>query len=75
MEVTMSKFELSTYWSDDQSRTAVIFKEDDGYRVSLRENGTEIFLSDVTEHSQQYAEDLADNWVMRVGSFKESYSE
>ena len=66
--------EISEYYYDDESgRVAVIVKEETGYlrnkgfHVDIKDKDNEVLFSvDVSEHSLRYAEDCAENWVMRI---------
>ena len=60
------------FYSDDGSREAIVFKtsDEDGWVVDLWENGevveTRKMETDGTLHSERYAEDCGENWVLRV---------
>lgn len=58
---------ISEYYDDN--RKAIVYKEDRGYVVHLFENDELKRIADVCNHSLQYAEDCAENWVMKVGDF------
>lgn len=58
---------ISEYFEDN--RVAIVFKEQKGYVVHLFEDGDLKKIADVSTHSLQYAEDCAENWVMKVGDF------
>lgn len=64
----MNKVELTEYHSDDKSLKAVILKDPSGYGyyVDLYRNGDIIKTCDIVNHSLQYAEDLALNYVEGV---------
>jgi hypothetical protein len=55
---------ISEYMNDD--RTAVIRKESEGYEVDLYKNKILIETRKVHNHSNAYAEDVADNYVLGV---------
>lgn len=58
--------ELSRYFSADGRREAVVVKTEKGFMVELYEKKKYIRTVDVTTHSQQYAEDTAENWTLGV---------
>ena len=58
---------ISEYYDDN--RKAIVYKEDKGYVVHLFEDSNLKKIVDVSVHSLQYAEDCAENWVMKVGDF------
>jgi hypothetical protein len=64
----VNKIALTEYYSDDKSLKAVIQKDNSGYGyyVDLYLNGDIIKTCDVVNHSLQYAEDLALNYVEGV---------
>lgn len=59
--------EVSRYQISD--REAVILKDKQGYCLRLFEGQQLIKDVDVRLHTLQYAEDCAENWVHRYGSF------
>lgn len=62
---------ISQFWSDDKTREAVICNED-GFVVMLYENKRLLTTRNVRGHSLQYAENLAENFVMKWGEWSES---
>lgn len=58
--------ELSRYFSADGRRESVVVKTEKGFMVELYERKKYIRTVDVTSHSEQYAEDTAENWTMGV---------
>ena len=53
------------YGQDDyQDRKSMVFKEQDGYLILMLEDKT-IFM-DTVAHSEVYAENCAENWVLGV---------
>jgi len=58
--------ELSRYFSADGRREGVVVKSEKGFMVELYENKKYIKTVDVTNHSEQYAEDTAENWTLGV---------
>lgn len=62
----MANVKLHEFWSDDKNRKASVHKNDQGFYVKLSEGG---FLREVRRlysHSEQYAEDCAENFVLGV---------
>ena len=58
--------ELSRYMSADGKREAIVVKTEKGFMVELYEKKKYIKTVDVTTHSEQYAEDTAENWTLGV---------
>jgi len=58
--------ELSRYMSADGKREAIVVKTEKGFMVELYERKKYIKTVDVTTHSEQYAEDTAENWTLGV---------
>jgi hypothetical protein len=60
--------ELSTYWGDDQykNRMANVMKNELGFYVDLYENKKLIETRTLYEHSEIYAENAAENFVMGI---------
>jgi len=56
---------ITSMWGsgDNVGRSANVFKDEDGYFVECSINGAPVKQIDVKEHSINYAEDAADNWV------------
>lgn len=54
---------------DNKSKTAVVWKDKNGYWVDLYYDVHPCKLINVNEHSLRYAEDAAENWVMGYGDF------
>ena len=67
-----TKIEYHQYISDDYTRKGVVFryKNDQAWYVDLLENGVSIeirkMITDGYLHSEQYAEDCAENWVLKI---------
>ena len=62
----MANVKLHEFWSDDKNRKASVHKNDQGFYVKLSEGG---FLREVRRlysHSEQYAEDCAENFVLGI---------
>lgn len=57
---------ISQHWSDNGKRTATVVKSHKGYSVEFYEKSRLIRTTDMFEHSQQYAEDAAENWCLGV---------
>lgn len=58
--------ELSRYFSADGRRESVVVRTEKGFMVELYERKKYIRTVDVTTHSEQYAEDTAENWTLGV---------
>tara|TARA_Y100000361_G_C11157316_1_gene344963 strand:+ start:1767 stop:2024 length:258 start_codon:yes stop_codon:yes gene_type:complete len=48
------------------NRDAVVLRDNQGFWVCLILNGLMVEKRDLTSHSEQYAEDCAENWVLGV---------
>lgn len=57
---------VSRFYSDDQKRHADIIVSNNGHEVDMFEDDIKVRSQPCWEHSRQYAEDCAENWVMRV---------
>ena len=64
----MTKIELSTFWGDDEygNRKAIVCKDDKGFLVEFYEDDKLIEPRYLYEHSEIYAENAAENWVIGV---------
>ena len=51
---------------DYQDRKAMVFKETNGFSVLMLEDKTIYEDRKITEHSEVYAENCAENWVLGV---------
>ncbi len=62
------RIELSTYWGDDEFsyRKAYVMKNSHGYYVDMWEHEQLIESRSLYEHSERYAEDCAENYVMGI---------
>jgi len=58
--------ELSRFMSADGRREGVVVKSEKGFMVELYENKKYLRTVDVTAHSEQYADDTAENWALGV---------
>lgn len=63
---SMSSILLSEFMSDDFIRTAEIISTERGFLVNLLENNKLVRTVDVTDHSESYAEDVAENWTTGI---------
>lgn len=54
---------LSEYFGRDNGRTAVIYHNTHGYEVEFLEHGERKDFRLLYEHSRDYVEDAAENWV------------
>ena len=63
---------LSKYFSEDADtngdfvRTAEVRKNINGYYVDYYENGHKVSSTKLYDHSESYAEDAAENWVLGI---------
>ena len=60
----MANVKLHEYWSDDKNRKASVHKNDQGFYVKLSEGGYLREVRRLYSHSEQYAEDCAENFVL-----------
>ena len=60
----MANVKLHEYWSDDKNRKASVHKNDQGFYVKLSEGGYLREVRRLYNHSEQYAEDCAENFVL-----------
>lgn len=71
----MQKIEISDYYSDDETKKATVFKQDNGFGIDFYSNGeydhTLIYLS----KSLQFVEDAAENYVMGIFNNYKDYKE
>lgn len=60
--------ELSGYYGSDEysDRTAKVFRNKQGFYVEMYLNNKLEERRDLYDHSEYYAEDCAENWVMGV---------
>ena len=59
---------ISTYWGDDKyaDRKAIVMKNNEGFYVEFYKNEEVVERRTVYEHSENYAEDTAENFVMGI---------
>lgn len=57
---------VSRFYSDDHKRYADIISSYNGYEVEMYEDEKHVRRQQCWEHTRQYAEDCAENWVMRI---------
>ena len=60
----MANVKLHEFWSDDKNRKASVHKNDQGFYVKLSEGGYLREVRRLYSHSEQYAEDCAENFVL-----------
>lgn len=65
-----NKKELYEFVSEEFSRIAIIYKKDDVYGAVLYRNGLIVEDRPCPGKSLRYVEDLAINWIDKVGAFK-----
>lgn len=60
--------QLSTYWGDDKysNRRAEVCRDDKGFFVQFFKDDQFIEFRTLYDHSERYAEDAAENWVIGV---------
>ena len=59
----VEKIFLSEYFGERDGRSAEITKSIEGYSVTLKMHGKVVGIVNLHEHSVDYAEDTAENWV------------
>ena len=59
---------ISTYWGDAEysNRRAEVMKNDQGFYVDMYKEDKLIESRPLYEHSERYAEDCAENYVMGI---------
>jgi hypothetical protein len=57
---------LSRFYSRDDRRHADVMSTYNGYEVEMYEDGVQVRRQQCWEHTRQYAEDCAENWVERI---------
>ena len=62
----MANIKLHEYWSDDKNRKASVHKNNQGFYVKLSEGGYLREVRRLYSHSEQYAEDCAENFVLGI---------
>jgi hypothetical protein len=64
----MSKITLSEFWGDGEysNRKSSVCKDDNGFLVEFYENDVLLEPRHLYEHSEIYAENAAENWVIGV---------
>jgi len=65
------RVELSTFWGDPRNdeyvnRKAIVCKDDNGFLVEFYEDDELVEPRYLYEHSEIYAENAAENWVIGV---------
>lgn len=61
----------SEFFSEDNKRGALVYQEEAGWCVDMTEEGVLMEKRSVYGRTRQYAEDLAENWVMKWGEFSD----
>lgn len=56
--------ELSVF--EDNGRKAIVLKNGDMFMVEMYENGQYRDTRDIIGHNLRYAEDCAENWILKV---------
>jgi hypothetical protein len=62
---TRSNYELYHIFKQN-GRIAKVYNTESGFEVDLYEGNELIETREVHQHSERYAEDCAENWVMRI---------
>ena len=57
---------ITQFWSDNVKISATVVKSMKGYCVEFYEKSRLIRTTDMFDHSQQYAEDAAENWCLGI---------
>ena len=59
---------IRTYWGDDEyaNRKAIVMKNGEGFYVEFYKDDKIVERRTVYEHSESYAEDTAENFVMGI---------
>ena len=60
--------QISTYWGDNEfaDRKAIVMKNKEGFYVEFYKGETLVERRTVYQHSESYAEDTAENFVMGI---------
>jgi len=66
---TKIKEEVSTYWSDDQIKKAIVVNNFGILEVQYFKNGELEAIESYDNHSIHYYEDAAENYVLGVKNF------
>lgn len=57
---------LMSQYGSPEKREAFVYKNRKGFYVDLFRSGEYVRTVEVYDHSESYAEDVAENWVLRV---------
>ena len=57
---------VSTHWSTNGKKEAIVVRTDDRYSVELFEQSRYIRTVDCSEHNINWAEDVAENYVLGI---------
>lgn len=57
---------VSRFYSNDQKRYADIISSRNGYEVEMYEDDKHVHHQECWDHTRQYADDCAENWVVGV---------
>lgn len=72
MHVDMKDYSLLTeFMSVETKRYAMVFRanRENKYVVDMYENNTLVKSKMISEHTEQYSKDCAENWIMAYGEF------
>ena len=64
--VMRTSTEMQTYFSDDKIKVAKVYEAYEGWFVEFYKNNKLVERRDLFEHSEEYAENAAENWVLGV---------
>ena len=70
MEKNIEEVNIITFYNDNFKRHATVSKDNYHYIVRCYNNEKLVKTELVDNHSQHYAEDLAENYVQKWGAFK-----
>ena len=60
------RLELSKYYSDDETLTAIVYLNVDCYEIDYAKNDVILATESYINHNLQYHEDAAENYVLRI---------
>lgn len=57
---------LMSQYGTPEKREAFVYKNSKGFYVDLFRSGAYVRTVEVYDHSESYAEDVAENWVLKI---------
>ena len=66
---------IKSFYSDDLKKVASISRDEYHWVVDLYENDKKVETRLISDHTLQYAEDLAENFVFGHGEFGQFYKD